>query len=384
MMRRAVVAGLVALGIGAGVGIGVGVSAGARPAPTVLADSTFARLVARLSEPGGFFDSDNLISNERSYLHVMGAMRRLHVEGGAYIGVGPDQSFSYIAQIRPRVAYLIDIRRDNLLQHLLYKALFGMARSRTEFLALLFARPLPEAVRADPRAFDALPLATIISALDSLGAQRSLFEATRDRVAEIVRDYGIPVDARDLAKIAANEEAFFAGGLDIRFTSLGRPPRSYYPSYRQLILETDLTGKPASFLATEDAFRVVQSLQARNLIIPVVGDLSGTHAMRAIARDVAERGEHVSAFYVSNVEFYLMRGTGFDQYARNVAALPRDSRSVIIRSYFGGFGQSHPQNVPGYFSTQLLEPMSAFTTAFAAGELPTYWDVVTKGSVPLR
>lgn len=348
------------------------------------ADSSFARLVARLSEPGGFFDSDNLVSNEASYLHVMGAMRRLRVEGGAYIGVGPDQNFSYIAQIRPHVAYLIDIRRDNLLQHLLYKALFGMARSRGEFLALLFGKPLPAPLRTNPRAFDGRPLASIISALDSLEARRPLFEATRDRVARAVRGYGIPIDARDLEKIAANEEAFFTAGFEIRFTSLGRPARSYYPSYRQLILETDLTGRPTSFLATEDAFRYVQSLQARDLIVPVVGDLSGTHAMAAIARDIADRHERVSAFYVSNVEFYLMRGTGFEQYARNVAALPRDSRSVIIRSYFGGFGQSHPQNVPGYFSTQILQPMNAFAASFAAGELSTYWDVVTRGSVDLR
>ena len=89
-----------------------------------LSDSAFAALVARISEPGGYFDSDNLISNESSYLHVLGAMRRLGVAGGAYVGVGPDQNFSYIAQVRPRIAFIIDIRRDNLLQHLLFKSLF--------------------------------------------------------------------------------------------------------------------------------------------------------------------------------------------------------------------------------------------------------------------
>src|SRR5256714_4610342 len=85
----------------------------------------FAALSARLSEPGGYFDSDNLISNETSYLHVMDKLRELNVTGGVYIGVGPDQSFSYIAKIRPRMAIITDIRRDNLLQHLMYKALFG-------------------------------------------------------------------------------------------------------------------------------------------------------------------------------------------------------------------------------------------------------------------
>ena len=97
-------------------------------------DSAFAKLVQRLSEPGGYFDSDNLISNETSYLHVLDGMRRLKVQGGAYIGVGPDQNFSYIAAVRPNIAFMIDIRRDNLLEHLLFKSLFAMSRNRVEYL----------------------------------------------------------------------------------------------------------------------------------------------------------------------------------------------------------------------------------------------------------
>src|SRR5262245_31633266 len=88
---------------------------------------SFAALSARLSEPGGYFDSDNLISNETSYLHVLGKLREFNVTNGVYIGVGPDQNFTYIAKIRPRMAIIIDIRRDNLLQHLLFKSLFVRA-----------------------------------------------------------------------------------------------------------------------------------------------------------------------------------------------------------------------------------------------------------------
>src|SRR5258705_9575324 len=98
------------------------------------APGTFAGDIARLSEPSGVFDADNLISNERSYLEVAPALAARQVEGGAYIGVGPDQNFSYIARVRPAVAYIIDIRRDNLLLHLLFKALFLEARTRAEYL----------------------------------------------------------------------------------------------------------------------------------------------------------------------------------------------------------------------------------------------------------
>src|ERR1700704_5509747 len=109
----------------------------------VQAPATFASRVAQLSERGGFFDTDNLISNERSYLHVVPALRDSGVTGGAYIGVGPDQNFSYIAQLKPAIAFIVDLRRDNLLLHLLFKALFSMADTRADYLSLLFGRPVP-------------------------------------------------------------------------------------------------------------------------------------------------------------------------------------------------------------------------------------------------
>ena len=103
-------------------------------------DTTYAALITALSEPGGYFDTDNLISNESSYLHVLGALDSLGVEGGAYLGVGPDQSFSYIAALRPAIAFIVDIRRDNLLQHLWFRALFETAPSRLDYLCLMVVR----------------------------------------------------------------------------------------------------------------------------------------------------------------------------------------------------------------------------------------------------
>src|SRR4029450_6324161 len=94
--------------------------------------SSFAARIERLSEANGDFDTDNLISNERSYLEIVPAWRKAGITGGAYIGVGPDQNFSYIAQVRPTIAFIVDIRRDNLLLHLLFKALFSAAQSRME------------------------------------------------------------------------------------------------------------------------------------------------------------------------------------------------------------------------------------------------------------
>jgi hypothetical protein len=332
----------------------------------------FGRLVESLSEPGGYFDTDNLISNERSYLHVLGALERLGVRGGAYIGVGPDQNFSYIARIRPSIAFIIDIRRDNMLQHLMFKALFARSRNRAEYLALLLGRPVPASVArwADR------PVDSLVAYVDATPATRTSRSAARAAVLAEVRRSGVALSAADLETIGRFHTAFIDAGLGLRFTSFGRAARPYYPTLRQLILERDLDGHAASFLARETDFQFVKELQRRDLIVPVVGDLAGEHALAAIGRLVRQRGERVSALYASNVEDYLLRDGSFARYARTVAALPRDGRSVIIRSFFGGrFRDAHPDAVAGFGSTQLLQTMEAFATNASAGRYDSYWDL---------
>src|SRR5262245_21803479 len=123
--------------------IAIGAIAPSRGSTQSRAEPSFAQSIASLSERGGYFDTDNMISNESSYLQVLPALRQKTTSGGAYIGVGPDQNFTYIAETRPAIAYIIDIRRDNLLLHLLFKALFTESRTRVEYLARLFGRPPP-------------------------------------------------------------------------------------------------------------------------------------------------------------------------------------------------------------------------------------------------
>lgn len=343
------------------------------------ADTTFAALIEQLSEPGGYFDSDNLISNESSYLHVLGRMRQLGVRGGAYIGVGPDQNFSYIAHVRPEVAFLIDIRRDNLLHHLFYKALFQLSRNRIEFLCLLFGRPLPE----DPARYEGRRVEDLVDYIDDTPARVELFETAAQRIRAVVPTWGYRVSDQDLDTIRRIHAAFFRAGLDLRFTSRGRAPRTYYPNYRDLILATDLALRQGNYLAIEENFRFVKEMQAQHRIIPVVGDLAGPHAMRAIGREIERRNLFVSAFYTSNVEYYLMIDGIFEQYAANVATLPHRPESVIIRSYFGR-GFAHPQNVSGSYATQLLERFETFDAETLAGGYTSYDDLVRKNVLTNR
>ena len=343
-------------------------------------DSAFARLIERLSEPGGYFDTDNLISNETSYLHVLGALRERGVSGGAFIGVGPDQSFAYIAQIRPNRAFMIDIRRDNLLQHLFFKALFTSAQNRLEYLCLLFGKQLPEALEA----WNEAEIQALVEYIDETPVDAEHQEAARALVQERVGHMGLALTEKDLATIGQIHDSFITEGLDLKFTSHGRAPRFYYPNYRDLLLEKDLTGRHGAFLVREDDFQFIKTMQEEDRLVPVVGDLSGPTALAAIGQYLEEVGEHVSAFYTSNVEFYLMRRGRFDRFAENVKALPHTEESVIIRSYFNRFTSNHPQTVPGYASTQLLQTIESLVEEHERGGYQSYWDLINKHSLELQ
>jgi hypothetical protein len=314
----------------------------------------FAVRVAALSEPGGYFDTDNLISNERSYLQVFPELERRGVRGGAYIGVGPDQNFSYIAALRPSVAFIVDIRRDNLLLHLLFKALFDQAQTRIQYLALLFGRPAP----ADLAAWRNVPVEQLAEYIRRPAQDHPALNAARARLARAIRGFGVPLSADDLATISRFHRRFVEGGLELQFETTGRAPQSYYPTYRDLLLGTDGGGRQRNYLASEESFQFIKTMQARDRIVPVVGNLSGVKALAGIARDLAAQGESLSVFYTSNVEFYLERDGTYPKFVANLSRLPRHNRTVLIRSIFNrGMGGS----------TSVVQPVEELLSQFAAG-----------------
>ena len=334
-------------------------------------DSSFAGLVARLSDGGGYFDSDNIITNEASYLHVASQLERVGVHGGVYMGVGPDQNFSYIALVKPSIAFMIDIRRDNLLEHLLFKSLFMMSRNRTEYLCLLLGKPVP----ADIDKWTGRPMSEVMAYVGSARVDSQAVGATRKASNDRITAFGVPLDARDRSMIDRYRGEFVSAGLDTRYSSLGRNNRFDSPSFGGLLMATDRAGRQIGYLADEQAFQFVRSMQLADRIVPVVGNVAGDKAVKAVAEYAAEHHLNVSVFYLSNVEQYLMgRDGGFDAYARNVKLLPHDSTGVIIRSYFGRFGSQHPLHVPapGNLSTSMVELMNSFNRAYAAGELTNY------------
>ena len=96
--------------------------------PTRLSDNEFWTLETDISEPGGYFQiADNFTSNEMEVGQLFTMLRTSQVSGGVYMGVGPEQNFTYIAAIRPKMAFIVDIRRQAVMQHLMFKAMFELA-----------------------------------------------------------------------------------------------------------------------------------------------------------------------------------------------------------------------------------------------------------------
>src|SRR6202040_3294748 len=151
--------------------------------------------IERLSEDGGDFDTDNLISNERSYLDVIPALHGSSVSGGASVGVGPDQNFSYIAQIRPTMAFIVDIRRDNLLLHLLFKALFAAAQNRAEYVSLLTGRRSPDALETWRDA----SLERIVTYIDQAKSSPDDVQRLDRRLHGAIAAFGVPLTAADFS-----------------------------------------------------------------------------------------------------------------------------------------------------------------------------------------
>lgn len=343
--------------------------------PSALTSAQFWRLAAELSEPAGSFRSENLVSNEHTYQYVIPELIKQTRPGGVYLGVAPDQNFTYMAAVRPRMAFILDIRRGNLLQHLLYKAVFELSSDRASFVSMLFSKPRPAGLKTTSTVFELFSAYARVATSDE-HYRRNL----RAIVAHLTRRHGFALSPDDLEQLETIYFAFFWEGPALRYSTMasGISRRggfgNTYPTYEDMITQTDWDNKARSYLASEENYRFIRGLQEKNLIVPVMGDFAGPKALRAVGRYIRERGSAVSAFYVSNVEQYLFQDGKFDAFARNVATLPVDARSTFIRSVSTRFGYGGTMTwADGRASA--LYPIAAFDRDFRLGMLTSYFDL---------
>src|SRR5499427_2957843 len=185
--------------------------------PARLSDKEFWQLSTDASEADGYFRSDNLTSNETAFLRVVPDLVSRTKPGQVYLGVGPEQNFSYIAATKPAFAVIFDIRRGNLLVQLMYKAIFELTRDRPDFVSMLFSRPRPERLTADSAVTD------LFSAFESVTSDEALYERNLKAILDrLVKFHGLPLSPREVDGLTRIYRVFFDRGAAIRFSDLRR------------------------------------------------------------------------------------------------------------------------------------------------------------------
>jgi hypothetical protein len=339
--------------------------------PSRLTDETFWDLVTDMSEPDGHFLSDNFASNESAYQHIIPDLGRRLPAGDVYIGVGPEQNFTYLVALRPSLAFIIDIRRQNLIEHLLYKALIELSANRVEFVSRLFSLEPVSGITTAASAEE------LFNAYGRSTRSRELYARTLDAVTErLVRRHRFDLSADDLKQLEYVFDAFYNNGPALRysFPGAGALVLQLFPTYSELMTATDLDGAPRSYLSSEERFQVLKEFEESNRIIPLVGDFAGPKTIRSVGRYVKENGGMVGAFYTSNVEQYLFQqDDAWRRFYDNLTALPIEPASVVVRSVSSsGFQVSGPSRL----ATPRLSPIAELLQAYNEGRIAGYSDVI--------
>lgn len=337
----------------------------------------FAELVDGLSEKDEYFFSDNLISNETSYLQIASELRDLATPSGVYVGVGPEQNFSYIALTRPTQAFIVDIRRGNTLLHLLYRAAFEEASGRASFLALLTGRSF---AGKDEAASDGID--QVLALAQGGDATEATYKAAHERLMKRVEGYGVKLVQGDRDALEKTHRAFFEDQLALRFQLKEKNGR-LYPTLKELLSSRDPSNKIGGFLASDESFRFLQSMQKAGAIVPIVGDFAGDKAVPQLAAYLKSEGKTVSTFYVSNVEQYLLEPKVWKSWSRNVKALPKDDKSLFIRAYLDQ-GKKHPSQPKGQRTATVLAKMKDFDDTFGTKPTATFFALCTERLVAPR
>lgn len=290
--------------------------------PAQLTDAEYWKMITDFSEPGGSFHLEIITSNETSYQSIMPELLRAVKPGGAYFGVGPEQNFTYVAALQPKIAFIFDVRRDMMLEHLMYKSVFEMSANRVEFVSNLFARPVPAQLT------DASSVQAIFQSFSRIPAETPLAEARlKDILTRLKTGHRFTLSATDESRIRTIYLTFVREGV-LNFSS-----SFLSPGYAGLMTTADRNGKNWSFLATRENYDRVRTMHQKNLIVPLVGDFGGTKALRMAGQYLRDHGAVLNVFYLSNVEDYI--AGVWTQYVSNIASLPMDASSVLVRWHIG-------------------------------------------------
>ena len=364
--------------------------------PERLSDAEFWKLMTDYSEPWGYFRSENFVSNETSLQWVIPELQKTVKPGTVYLGVAPDQNFTYIINLKPSIAFMVDIRHQNAMQHLLFKALVETSANRAEFLSKLFSTPPITGVS------DTATVLQLFEAQSKLQADSALYRRNLAMVKErLMKGHGFALSDSEQVSLDCVYGAFFNAGprITYNYSSSCRNPGPGFrgpvypgggnfgrggmgmPTYLEMAAETDGTINNRSYMGSEANFRILKDYEQRNLIVPLTGNFAGDKALKTVGQWVRDHGTTIGAFYTSNVEQYLFQQDDeAARFYRNVATLPLDAGSTFIRSYSMGSMYGAPGGVQfkpqSGRSLQLVSSIQEQLKAFDAGNLLAYISVI--------
>ena len=318
-------------------------------------DAGFGRVIDRLSRsPTGPAGADNLVTNEDSVPRIAGEIAAQVPPDQGYLGVGPDQNFTYIAHSRPALSVIVDYRRKNRLLHLLHKAFFALSPTRADYLRHLTAMHPRVKVGVDSTA------ESLIAAFDHDGHARSAAAESRREVERYLEPLGLISEPADRAEIERIRVRLAGPGLRARFLALPG-----YPTTARMMTTVDRGGRPAHFLADESFYRRVRERQLGDVVLPIVDDFGAADGLSRLATQLGRRGPEIGLAYFSDVEFFLFRAGRFPAFIANLRRLPWHRNARVVRSSTKPI--DHAERVAGDSSTTILRPAREFLDRAAAG-----------------
>lgn len=305
------------------------------------------------ASPGTDYTIDCFVSSEVGYNEVLARCLPAGERGGAYLGVGPDQSYTYVGALRSELAIIVDARLDNLIEHLVFKALFVEAIDPLDYLCLLLGRRRPE-VRLETD----VPGPRLVERLLARPLDRRAQDDARRAVGRLLERLGAA------PPIAAAAERILSEFVrrQLRITSVSEAclvNLDKIPDFEEVICATTPEGLNLHYLTSLARFAHVQRLHRADRIVPLLGNVTEPSTIDRVASIARASGERIDAIYLSNLEEFLLRryviegerivarpnpsgllsadeGKAYRALVEGLRALPRDPDAILIRFYFPG------------------------------------------------
>lgn len=314
-------------------------------------DALIAESLSTEVEPSNY-QLDCFVTNELAYNDVLVECLPTGTTG-AYVGVGPCQNLTYIGALRPRLAFVVDARIDNLLEHLMFKLLFERAETPAEYLGLLLSRDLgsSHAVGSEPEA--------VVAAVEKCPVSPELFRTNLAWLRTEMSDRW-PLTDLHRNRIDRLYGEFFRRQLDITNVDAETTENlDEIANLRDVISARTSHGINLHFLTDAERYAVVRQLQRDDRVIPLLGNLGSGETTDRINELLRAYGESISTFYVSNIEEHVLQryriegdritarpnpeglltgeaGAAYDTMIGHWARLDTDTDALLIRFFFPG------------------------------------------------